>query len=110
MKELHRILVKVVDTYELQEFAAFSALYNTVMAEGGTDCMKCAEWYCRKEPEEEHFYEILFRLCQKYNVRWASATPKEKAFIEEVTRVTYERDKAQRLGLPLSEVRPSFAS
>ena len=67
--------------------------------------MKCAEWYCRKEPEEEHFYEIFFRLCQKYNVRWASATPKEKAFIEEVTRVTYERDKAQRLGLPLSEVR-----
>ena len=38
------------------------------------------------------------------------ATPKEKSFIEEVTRVTYERDRAQRLGLPLSEVRPSFAS
>ena len=69
-----------------------------------------AAWYCRKDPEEERFYEIFFRLCQKYNVRWASATPKEKAFIEEVTRVTYERDKAQRLGLPLSEVRPSFAS
>ena len=62
--------------------------------------MKCAEWYCRKEPEEECFYEIFFRLCQKYNVHWASATPKEKAFIEEVTRITYERDKAQRLGLP----------
>ena len=61
-----------------------------------------AEWYCRKDPEKERFYEIFFRLCQKYNVRWASATPKEKAFIEEVTRVTYERDKAQR-------GRPSFA-
>ena len=69
-----------------------------------------AEWYCRKDLENERFYEIFFHLCQKYNVRWASATPKEKAFIEEVTRVTYERDKAQRLGLPLSEVRPSFAS
>ncbi len=50
------------------------------------------------------------QLCRKYSVRWASATPKEKSFIEEVTRVTYERDRAQRLGLPLSEVRPSFAS
>ena len=50
-----------------------------------------AAWYCRKDPEKERFYEIFFRLCQKYNVRWASATPKEKAFIEEVTRVTYER-------------------
>ena len=69
-----------------------------------------AAWYCRKNPEEERFYEIFFQLCRKYSVRWASATPKEKDFIEEVTRVTYERDKAQRLGLPLSEVRPSFAS
>ena len=72
--------------------------------------MKYAERYCCKEPEEERFYEIFFRLCQKYNVRWASTTPEEKAFIEEVTRVTYERDKAQRLGLPLPEVCPSFAS
>jgi hypothetical protein len=69
-----------------------------------------AVWYCRKDAEEERFYEIFFQLCRKYSVRWASATPKEKIFIEEVTRVTYERDRAQRLGLPLSEVRPSFAS
>lgn len=68
-----------------------------------------AAWYCRKEPEEDRFYEI-FQLCRQYRVHWASATPKEKGFIEEVTRVTYERDRAQRLGLPLSEVRPSFAS
>ena len=69
-----------------------------------------AAWYCRKDAEEERFYEIFFQLCRKYSVRWASATPKEKSFIEEVTRVTYERDRAQRLGLPLSEVRPSSAS
>ena len=69
-----------------------------------------AEWYCRRDPEEERFYEIFFQLCRKYDVRWASATPKEQKFIEEVTRVTYERERALRLGLPLSEVQPSFAS
>lgn len=69
-----------------------------------------AEWYCRKDPEEERFYEIFFQLCQKYRVRWASATQKERTFIEEVTRVTYERDRAKRLGLPLEDIRPSFAS
>lgn len=69
-----------------------------------------AEWYCRKDPEEERFYEIFFRMCQKYGVRWASADDKERKFIEEVTRVTYEREKAIRLGLPVSDVRPSFAS
>lgn len=72
--------------------------------------MKYAERYCRKDPENDRFYEIFFRLCQKYNVRWVSAPLKEKAFIEEVTRVTYERDTAQRLGFPLLGVRPSFAS
>lgn len=69
-----------------------------------------AVWYCRKDPEEERFYEIFFQLCRKYSVCWASSTQKERDFIEEVTRITYERDKALRLGLPLSEVRPSFAS
>ena len=69
-----------------------------------------AEWYCRKDPEEKRFYEIFFKMCQKYGVRWASADDKEREFIEEVTRVTYEREKAIRLGLPLSDVRPSFAS
>ena len=69
-----------------------------------------AEWYCRKNPEEERFYEIFFQMCQKYGVRWASATQKEQRFIEEVTRVTYERDRAVRLGFPLTDVRPSFAS
>ena len=72
----------------------------------GTD----AEWYCRKDPEEERFYEIFFAICRKYAVSWASATEKEKAFVEEVTRVTYERDRAERLGLPFDTIKESFAS
>lgn len=68
-----------------------------------------AEWYCRRDPEEDRFYGIFFSLCRKYNVRWASADEKERTFIEEVTRVTYERDKAKRQGLSAETVRPSFA-
>lgn len=67
------------------------------------------EWYFRKDPEER-FYEIFFQICRKYRVRWASADEKERQFIEEVTRVTYERERAVRLGLPLSEVRPAFSA
>ena len=69
-----------------------------------------AAWYCRKDAEADRFYEIFFQMCQKYKVRWASADEKERQFIEEVTRVTYERDRAVRQGLPVSEVRPAFAS
>ena len=68
------------------------------------------EWYCCRDSEEERFYEIFFQMCRKYGVRWASADEKERCFIEEVTRVTYERERAVRLGLPLSDVRPAFAS
>ena len=46
------------------------------------------------------------------NVHWASATPREKAFIEEVARVTYERDRVrgsdclcQKSALPLRHKR-----
>lgn len=69
-----------------------------------------AAWYFHKDPEVERYYDIFFTLCRKYNVSWPSANDKEKFFIEEATRVTYERDKAQRIGLPLSEIRPAFAS
>jgi hypothetical protein len=69
-----------------------------------------AEHYFRRDPEAERFYEIFFKLCRKYGVSWASADEKEKQFIEEVTRVTYERDRAIRLGLPLEDVRPAFVS
>ena len=68
-----------------------------------------AQWYCRRDSEEDCFYNIFFKLCRKYNVNWASASEKEKCFIEEVTRVTYERDKAKRLGMDVSSLQPAFA-
>lgn len=69
-----------------------------------------AAWYCQKDPEKERFYAIFFQMCRKYHVSWASATEKERQFISELTRVTYEREKALRLGLPLETVHPSFVS
>ena len=26
-----------------------------------------AEWYCRKDPEADQFYEIFFKMCRKYH-------------------------------------------
>ena len=67
-----------------------------------------AEWYCAHNEEEERYYSFFFRYCRKYKVNWASASEKEKQFIEEITRVTYERDKAERMGVSAAAVRPSF--
>lgn len=67
-----------------------------------------AAWHCRKNEEEERFYEGLFQLCQKHHVRWASADEKERWFIEEIIRVTCERERAVRQGLSLANIRPAF--
>ena len=69
-----------------------------------------AESYINKSPEWDIYLNYFFTFCKKYKINYASATDKEKAFIAEVTRVTYEIDKAKREGRPVSEVRPSFVN
>ena len=53
---------------------------------------------------ERHFIAHFI----KFDVTWSTATPEVRAFIEEVTRVTYEREKAKRNGVSLSTVKPFF--
>lgn len=67
-----------------------------------------AEWYCREDPEADRYYEILFENCRKFGVDLSKKNEKDKAFIEEVTRVSYERERAERLGIPANDIRPFF--
>ena len=46
-----------------------------------------AAWYCCHDPEEERFYEIFFKLCKKYNVRWASADEKKVVILCDVPEI-----------------------
>lgn len=69
-----------------------------------------AEWYCRKDGNSDLYYNIFFTFCKKYNVSWPSASDKEKAFIEEIVRVTFEKEIAKQKGLPVSSVRPAFVA
>lgn len=45
---------------------------------------------------------------KRFNVRWSTATPKEKLFIEGITRFEYEKDYAKRMGLPTDKIKPVF--
>lgn len=60
--------------------------------------------------QRDEFYNIFFSVCRKYNIDWATASPKEKAFAEEVTRVTYEHRKARQEGRDLSTVHAAFSA
>ncbi len=67
-----------------------------------------AQYFRPQTADRDEFYSIFFDVCRKYNIDWATAGTKEKAFAEEVTRVTYEHRKAQREGRSLSTVPAAF--
>ena len=70
--------------------------------------MENARWYFTHESEADQlWYGIFFSMCKKFNVSWPTATPTQKAFIEEITRVNYERELAKR-GLSSQPVRGFF--
>ena len=69
---------------------------------------EAAQYFRPESAERDEFYHIFFLVCRKFNIDWAIATPQEKAFAEEVTRVAYEHQKAKREGRPLATVRAAF--
>ena len=55
--------------------------------------MENAKWYFTHESAEDRlWYQIFFSMCKKFGVSWPKATAAQKAFIEEITRVNYERE------------------
>ena len=41
-------------------------------------------------------YRIFFAMCRKFGVSWSKASEEQKAFIEEITRINYERETVKR--------------
>lgn len=62
-------------------------------------------------PTEENlaYTDLLFDVCKQFGIRYYSATPKEKYFVEEVTRVTWARQQAEKSGVE-REIRPAFSA
>ena len=59
--------------------------------------MEDAKWYFTHETEEDRlWYRIFFAMCRKFGVSWPKASEEQKAFIEEITRINYEREMAKR--------------
>lgn len=68
-----------------------------------------AKWYFEQfTGDQEDFYGIFFDMCKKYGVTWSKASPKEKQFIEEITRFTFERNRARACGVSVETISPVF--
>ena len=78
---------------------------NFERAEKFDDIAGKAGGYCEIPSAQDIEYMTLFlELCNKYKISYGSATPQQKAFIEEVTRVAWERRMGKK------DVRPSFSA
>ncbi len=48
--------------------------------------------------EELQFTDLFFSVCRQFGIRYASATPKERYFVDEVTRVTWAHQHGEQIG------------
>jgi hypothetical protein len=48
-------------------------------------------------------------VCDQFGIHYYSATPKERNFVEEVTRVTWARDQEAKTGVK-QDIRPAFTA
>ena len=55
------------------------------------------------------YTELLFDICRQFGIRYYSATAKERAFVEEVTRVTWARQQEAKTGAK-QNIRPAFSA
>lgn len=59
--------------------------------------MDDAKWYFTHENDEDRlWYRIFFSMCRKFGVSWSKAGEMQKAFIEELTRINFEREMAKK--------------
>ena len=53
-------------------------------------------YFAMPSADDLAYTELLFDICKQFGIRYYTAAPKEKAFVEEVTRVTWARQQQAR--------------
>lgn len=62
-------------------------------------------------PTEENiaYTDLLFDVSEQFGIHYYSASPKERAFVDEVTRVTWARQQEAKTGIK-QDIRPAFSA
>lgn len=66
-------------------------------------------YFAPPSQEDIRYMDLLFDVCDQFGIRYYTATPKERSFVEEVTRLTWARQQEAITGVKL-EVRPAFSA
>ena len=59
--------------------------------------------------DELAYTELLFDVCDQFGIHYYSADKKARAFVEEVTRVTWAKQQEEKTGVQQS-IRPAFTA
>ena len=65
-------------------------------------------YFAAPSEAELEYTDLLFSVCELFGIRYYSATPKERYFVEEVTRVTWAHQH-ERSADANAPIRPAFA-
>lgn len=66
-------------------------------------------YFAMQKKEDIAYTDLLFNVCRQFKIRYYSATPEDREFAEEVTRVTWACQEAKRTGVK-RDIRPSFSA
>lgn len=66
-------------------------------------------YFAMPTQDEIAYTDLLFDICQQFGIRYYSASTKEKAFVEEVTRVTWAKEQEALTGVK-QDIRPAFSA
>lgn len=66
-------------------------------------------YFALPSAENIEYTDLLFDVCEQFGIRYYSATPKERHFVEEVTRVTWAKREEEKLGIKQA-IRPAFSA
>ena len=81
---------ELAEQYKIDVLAAEAGGYFSVPSQEGMD-----------------YTDLFFSVCQQFGIRYQKATPKERFFVEEVTRVTWAIQQGEKVG---ETVRPAFSA
>ncbi len=68
-----------------------------------------AKRYFTNGSDRNAFYDLFFQMCRKYKADWATATEQEKAFVEEIACVTWEKQQEKLTGVKRN-ICPAFSA
>ena len=66
-------------------------------------------YFAPPSDDDIRYMDLLFDVCAQFGIRYYTASPKERSFVEEVTRLTWARQHEAITGVK-AEVRPAFSA